>query len=147
MYSSPQISKKFPTFQLSNFLVTWLNKSIWLSGYLAIWLSSYLAIWLDSFIWLAGSTCCAHSISTCCDSIHLLLILFPPVAPALSTCCSSFFHLLIPLNPLVASLPPLFLSHIIRSFSSLTIAAPTQYSLNYINIHKIGQYLYSVVLG
>ena len=120
---------KFPTFQLPSY------PTFQLPGYLVLTnLSDCLAVWLSGSLaghifWLAGSNCYAISISTCFNSIHVLLTLFSPVAPTLSTCCSPFFHLLIPLNPLFASV------------------GPTQYFLNYINMHIIRQYLYDLVLG
>ena len=134
-YSSPPYQT---TFQLSNFLATRWNQSIWLSGYLAIWLSG----WTTLSGYLAGPTCCTISFSICCNTIlHLLLILFPLVAPALSTCCSSFFHLLIPLNPLVASLPPLYPLYISSPPFILSLQQPL-YSATFNTSHSILLKLY-----
>ena len=93
-----------------------IKHSIWLSGFCLSGYLAYLAFWLSG--WTIPSGWLYPLVA---------LFLFPPVALP-STCSSSYFHLLIPLNPLVASL------------------GPTQYSLNYINMHEIRQHLYNWVV-
>ena len=122
-----QLPDNFPTFQLPGYLVEPIHLAIWISGCLAIWLSGWTILSGN----LAGPTCCISYNSTCCNTIlHLLLILFPLVAPYFSTCCTTFFHLLIPLNPLVASISFLYSIHIYP----LTIAT---YILSLYQSHSI----------